>query len=117
MRASPCTARLVLFGGALLPYHATARRLHRLHWRADVPSRPLPLPPNYIPALLDEAPFLNMIYFLMLSKDLPPLALAQCLALARFGYWSDNRRIFFPDRRLHGQGLFKQMGNGDKGGS
>ena len=33
------------------------------------------------PALLDEEPFLNMLYFLMLSKDLPSLALAQCLAL------------------------------------
>ncbi len=47
------------------------------------------------PALLDEAPFLNTILFLMLSRDLPPLALAQCLARARFGYWSNDRSTFF----------------------
>jgi hypothetical protein len=48
------------------------------------------------PALLDEAPFITPLFFLMLSKDLPPLALAQCLVGARFGVWSDDRRIFFP---------------------
>jgi hypothetical protein len=58
-----------------------------------------------VPALLDEAPFLNAILFLMLNRSLPPLALAQCLSRARFGYWSDDRRIFFPERADRGQGL------------
>jgi hypothetical protein len=57
------------------------------------------------PACLDEAPFLTPIFFLLLKKDLPPLALAHCLAGARFGIWSDDRRIFFPSRTSHGQGL------------
>ncbi len=50
------------------------------------------------PALLDEAPTLNTI-ILTLSKDLPPLALAQCLARARFSYWSDDHLIFPIDVR------------------
>ena len=58
-----------------------------------------------VPALLDEAPFLNAILFLMLNRSLPPLALAQCLSRARFGYWSDDRRTFFPERADRGQGL------------
>jgi hypothetical protein len=59
------------------------------------------------PAILDEAPFLNTIFFLMVHRDLPPLALAQCLTRARFGYWSDDRRTFFTERKgdNHGQGL------------
>ncbi len=58
------------------------------------------------PALLDEAPFLNTVLYIMISNDLPPLALAQCLAGARFGFWSDDRRIFFPTRPLQAfQGL------------
>ena len=35
------------------------------------------------PAELDEAPFLNQMMFLLLSRDLPPLALARCLSRAR----------------------------------
>ena len=41
--------------------------------------------------------------FLLLSRDLPPLALARCLSRARFGFWSSDRRSFFPSRP-HGQG-------------
>ena len=55
------------------------------------------------PAELDEAPFLNQMMFLLLSRDLPPLALARCLSRARFGTWSPDRRSFFPSRP-HGQG-------------
>mmetsp|Transcript_41001 Transcript_41001/g.85559 ORF Transcript_41001/g.85559 Transcript_41001/m.85559 type:complete len:1077 (-) Transcript_41001:1365-4595(-) len=56
------------------------------------------------PAQIDEAPFLNSILFLLLSKDFPALALIQCLARARFGTWSADYRTFFPERRP-GQGL------------
>jgi hypothetical protein len=59
------------------------------------------------PALLhDEASFLKSIFFLMLSWDLTPLALAQSLARARFGHWSDDRRTFFTLDYHVGQGLF-----------
>jgi hypothetical protein len=61
-------------------------------------------------AFLDEAPFLTPLFFLLLNKDLPPLALAHCLASARFGVWSDDRRIFFPSRSSHGQGLSIRWG-------
>jgi hypothetical protein len=53
----------------------------------------------------DEALFLNSIFFLMLSRDLTPLALAQSLARARFGHWSDDRRTFFTLDYHVGQGL------------
>ena len=53
----------------------------------------------------DEAPFLNSIFFLMLSRDLTPLALAQSLARARFGHWSDDRHTFFTLDYHVGQGL------------
>ena len=64
------------------------------------------------PAILDEAPFLNTIFFLMVHRDLPPLALAQCLTRARFGYWSDDRRTFFTERQTgnQGQGLSIRWG-------
>jgi hypothetical protein len=65
--------------------------------RADL-GQPFPQP-----AELDEAPFLNQMMFLLLSRDLPPLALARCLSRARFGSWSSDRRSFFP-ARPHGQG-------------
>jgi hypothetical protein len=89
--------------------HLTARLLGAFTGSAGV----LPCPPDHgnifsaaaQPALLEEAPFLNTIFFLMLSRDLPPLALAQCLARARFGYWSNDRRTFFSDLRQSGQGL------------
>ena len=53
----------------------------------------------------DEALFLNSIFFLMLSRDLTPLALAQSLARARFWHWSDDRRTFFTLDYHVGQGL------------
>ena len=56
------------------------------------------------PAQIDEAPFLNSMLFLLMSRDLPPLTLAQCLARARFGTWSADYRTFFTERRP-GQGL------------
>ena len=56
------------------------------------------------PAQIDEAPFLNSVLFLLLSKELPALTLIQCLARARFGTWSADRRIFFPEQQP-GQGL------------
>jgi hypothetical protein len=37
--------------------------------------------------------------FLLLSRDLPPLALAQCLVQACFGIWSADYRTFFPQRQ------------------
>ena len=60
----------------------------------------------------DEAPFLNTIFYLMLSRELrlPPLALAQCLVRARFGFWSDDRKVFFPNQHHHGQGLANRWG-------
>ncbi len=73
----------------------------------------LPCPPDHgnifsaaaQPALLEEAPFLNTVFFFMLSRDLPPLALEQFLARARFGYWSNDRQTFFSDLRQSCQGL------------
>ena len=56
------------------------------------------------PAQIDEAPFINSVLFLMLSKDFPALTLAQCLSRARFGTWSADYRTFFPEQRP-GQGL------------
>jgi hypothetical protein len=61
-------------------------------------TAPAPLGP-------EEAPFLQTIFFLMLNRNLPPLVLAQCLARARFGDWSDDRRVFFLERTHQGQGL------------
>ena len=58
----------------------------------------------------DEAPFLNTIFYLMLSRELPPLALAKCLVRARFGFWSDDRKVFFPNQHHHGQGLANRWG-------
>ena len=55
------------------------------------------------PEQIDEAPFLNPMMFLLLSREFPPLALAQCLARARFGTWSADYRTFFPQRQP-GQG-------------
>jgi hypothetical protein len=56
--------------------------------RADL-GQPFPQP-----AELDEAPLLNQMMFLLLSRDLPPLALARCLNRARFGSWSSDHRSF-----------------------
>jgi hypothetical protein len=89
--------------------HLTARLLGAFTGSAGV----LPCPPDHDtifsaaaqPALLVEAPFLNTVFFFMLSRDLPPLALAQCLARARFGYWSNDRQTFFSDLRQSCQGL------------
>ena len=57
-----------------------------------------------LPAQIDEAPFLNPMLFLLLSSSFPPLALARCLARARFGSWSSDYRTVFPERQP-GQGL------------
>ncbi len=65
--------------------------------------------PLVLPALLEEGR-LNTVFLLMLSRDLPPLALAQCLARARFGYWSNDLRTFFSDFRRSGQGLSIKWG-------
>jgi hypothetical protein len=46
----------------------------------------------------------------MISRELPPLALARCLVRARFGFWSDDRRVFFPSYRYPGQGLANRWG-------
>jgi hypothetical protein len=71
-----------------------------------------------LPALPpDEAPFLNAIFFLMLNRDLTPLALAQSLARARFGYWADDRRTFFYTRLSHGPRPSNQVGYKDQGSS
>jgi hypothetical protein len=56
-----------------------------------------------LPAQIDEELFLNPMLFLLLSRDFPPLALAQCLARARFGTWPANYRTFFTERQP-GQG-------------
>ena len=57
----------------------------------------------------EEAPFLAPVMFLLLSRRLPLLALASCLARARFGVWSRDRRVFFP-RQMEGQGLGLRWG-------
>ena len=44
----------------------------------------------------EEAPFLQPLLFQLLCRRLPLLALADCLACARFGFWSQDRRSFFP---------------------
>jgi hypothetical protein len=46
----------------------------------------------------------------MISRELPPLALAHCLVRARFGFWSDDVRVFFPSYRYPGQGLANRWG-------
>jgi hypothetical protein len=94
--------------------HLTARLLGAFTGFAGV----LPCPPDHgnifllaaQPALLEEAPFLNTVFLLMLSRNLHPLALAQCLARARFGNWSDDRRTFFSDLRQSCQGLSIRWG-------
>jgi hypothetical protein len=45
----------------------------------------------------EEAPFTVQLMFLLLSRRLPLLALAECIAHARFGVWSEDRCSFFPD--------------------
>ena len=46
---------------------------------------------------LEEAPFMVPLMFLVLSKQFPALAVAECLSRARFGLWSADRRVvFFP---------------------
>ena len=58
------------------------------------------------PRALEEAPFLQPLLFLLLCRRLPLLALADCLARARFGFWSADRRTFFPDSPApHAAGL------------
>jgi hypothetical protein len=94
--------------------HFTARRLGAFTCSAGMLSCP-PYHGNIFlfaaqPALLEEAPFLNTVFFLMLSLDLPPLALAQCLALTRFGYWSNDRQTFFSDLCQSCQGLSIRWG-------
>jgi hypothetical protein len=62
------------------------------------------------PPFEDEAPFLNTIFYLTICLELPPLALACCLVRASFGFWSDDRRVFFPTYRYHCQGLANRWG-------
>ena len=104
---SPAAARLGFLGGALPPHSATARRFHWFRMRAAMPSRPKIFlrhcRASRAPAR--RGPFLNAIFFLMLNRDLPPLALAQYLARARFGHWSEDRRTFFTLDYHWGQGL------------
>ena len=45
----------------------------------------------------DEAPFTVQLMFLLLSRQLSLLALAECITRARFGFWSEDRRSFYPD--------------------
>jgi hypothetical protein len=94
--------------------HLTARLLGAFTGSAGIQASPpdscLVFSAVSHPALLDEAPFLTPIFFLLLNKDLPPLALARCLAKARFGVWSDDRRIFFPSDSSDGQGLAIRWG-------
>jgi hypothetical protein len=93
--------------------HLTARLLGAFTGSAGIQASP-PDPCRFSvvshPALLDEAPFITPLFFLMLNMDLPPLALAHCLASARFGVWSDDRRIFFPSCSSNGQGLAIRWG-------
>jgi hypothetical protein len=48
-------------------------------------------------ARAEEAPFLQPLLFQLLCRRLPVLALADCLAYARLGFWSPDRRSFLPD--------------------
>jgi hypothetical protein len=45
----------------------------------------------------EEAPFMVPLLFLLLSRQFPAMAAAECLGRARFGFWSEDRRTFFPD--------------------
>ena len=45
----------------------------------------------------EEAPFMVPLLFLLISRQFPAMAAAECLGRARFGFWSDDRRTFFPD--------------------
>ncbi len=44
-----------------------------------------------------EAPFTVQLLFLLISRHLPIMALAECISRALFGFWSQDRRTFFPD--------------------
>ena len=48
-------------------------------------------------AFLDEAPFMVPLLFLLVSRQLSVLAVAECLSRFRFGFWSEDRRTFFPE--------------------
>ena len=37
------------------------------------------------------------LLFLLVSRQLSVLAVAECLSRARFGFWSEDRRTFFPE--------------------
>jgi hypothetical protein len=63
-----------------------------------------------LPAQIDEALFLNPMLFLLLSPSFPPLALARCLARARFGSWSSDYRTVFS-RTATGPRPSDTMGN------
>jgi hypothetical protein len=63
-----------------------------------------------LPAQIDEAPFLNPMLFLLLSPSFPPLALARCLARARFGSWSSHYRTVLS-RTATGPRPSDTMGN------
>ena len=107
-----CTQPLALQDWAFSEEHCylTARLLGAFTGFAGVQMCP-PDPQNFFQIVSqptpfeDEAPFLNTIFYLMLSRELPPLALAKCLVRARFGFWSDDRKVFFPNLHHHGQGL------------
>ncbi len=45
-----------------------------------------------------------------LPQESIPSALAQCLAVALLGMWSDDRRIFLQSCMAHGQGLSIRWG-------
>ena len=49
------------------------------------------------PACLDEAPFMVPLLFLLVSRQFSVLAVAECLSRARFGFWPEDRRTFFPE--------------------
>jgi hypothetical protein len=55
------------------------------------------------------------LLFLLVSRHFTVLAVAECLARARFGFWSEDRSTFFPD--LAQNVAFRDsLGGGDQEG-
>ena len=59
------------------------------------------------PRIPEEAPFMVQLLFLLLSRQFPLPSLAECLARARFGFWSADRGTFFPELPVQAEGSMR----------
>jgi hypothetical protein len=62
------------------------------------------------PRIQEEAPFMVPLLFLLISRQFPVLAVTERLTRARFGFWSADRRTFFPEIRGEGVGFGVRWG-------